>query len=389
MIKSHVSRRSFLSLLGTSAAAMPLLSVPTWAQTGPWSGKTLILLELSGGNDGLNTLVPFTDDFYRAARPTLALGSNQLIGLNDTMGLNTSLPGLADMFGRGEVKIVEGVGYPQPNRSHFTSIEIWNAADPSIQEGQGAGRGWVSHALGHQVAAADVEGLVLGGEIGPMQGQGRFTRIRDIEDFVEQAKFLQGGQSAGEATSPLDFIETVFDQASDTAATLETRIQRAGRFNWTFPETELGDQLANAARLLAAGITVPALKVDLAGFDTHEAQEGFHEMLLTELDEALVAFRRAMVDVGLWNQVAVMTYSEFGRTLRENGSAGTDHGTAAPLFVMGGGINGGWAGKRPSLAAKDLMDKEPVFTTDFRHVYAGLAQDIWNVDLGGTRLSFA
>ena len=390
MKKAHFSRRSFLSLMGASAGAMPLLTGPSWAQSQVWSGKTLILIELAGGNDGLNTVVPFSDDFYQAARPSLGLSRDDLITLDGETGLNSALPELAQSWGRGELKIVEGVGYPSPNRSHFTSIEIWNSANPQILEGQGAGAGWVSHALGHKVASADVEGLVLGGDVGPMKGEGRFTRLGDADDFVEQAAVLKGGQGMGRGgTSPLDFIETVFDQTSDTAKRLEGRLQRASRFTWEFPETQLGEQLANAARLLAAGVTVPAIKVVLDGFDTHEGQDYMHGALMAELDGALAQLRKVALDIGVWDQVAVMTYSEFGRTLQENGTAGTDHGTAAPLFVMGGNIRGGLAGRRPSLAPQDLLDGEPQYTTDFRSIYAGLAQHVWDVDLGGDRLSFA
>jgi len=377
------SRRRFLSALGVSAASLPLISLPGFVQAATPNlpkGKTLILVELAGGNDGLNTVVPIADPGYRGLRPTIGIERRDGLGLDGDTSLHPAMGEMAGLWETGELRIIEGVGYPNPNRSHFRSIEIWNV-------GQGADSrtrdGWVSMAFadGQAPAGADASGLVLGGAMGPLKGPGSFSAMRDEETFLETLEFLPGARHAvrpAASQSPLEHVMRTYDNAQITGDTIAQKLEAAASFGLDFPDTELGEQLRTAARLLEAGVEVPVLKVVQGGYDTHENQPGQHAYLLMELSEAIGAFARAMRQIGLWDQVTVLTYSEFGRTARENGSYGTDHGTAAPVFAAGGQVDGGFGGERVSLDR--LEDGDLIHTTDYRRLYSGVLHDIWGID---------
>lgn len=382
-----LSRRRLLSALGTGAAALPLLSMPGFVQAAGQAlpkGNILILVELAGGNDGLNTVVPFTDPRYRDLRPEIGIGRSDLIGLDADTGLHPSMRPLANFWEAGEMQIVEGVGYPNPNRSHFRSIEIWNAGQGADAQTQ---QGWVSRVFEHDTGQArmvDAAGLTLGGDMGPLNGDGRFSAMRDEDTFFETLDNLPGMQHAvrpAKAVSPLDHVLSTYDSAQITGEAIRRKLEASRGRQWDFPETDLGAQLRTAARLLDAGAEVPVLKVVQDGYDTHEGQPDAHAYLLMELSEAIDAFANAMRDVGVWDQVTVVTYSEFGRTARENASGGTDHGTAAPVFVVGGAVAGGLGGARPSL--DQLADQEMIHTTDYRQIYGALLHDLWGIQYAG------
>lgn len=377
------TRRKFLSALGTGAAALPLITLPGFVQAATPEtpkGQILILIELAGGNDGLNTVVPLKDPRYRHLRPEIGLTSDDTITLNTDTGLHRAMRGVADLWDDGQVQIIEGVGYPNPNRSHFRSIEIWNA-------GLGADSidrtGWIANAFadGRAPQTEDANGIVLGGEMGPMIGTGRFSAMRDEEIFLDTLDALPNRQHAVRPEpkgSPLDHILATYDNAQVTGEAIRRKLEASRARRWDFPETELGEQLRTAARLLDAGIDVPVLKVVQDGYDTHDAQPEEHMYLLQDLSEAISAFAKVMRQAGLWDQITVLTYSEFGRTARENASGGTDHGTAAPVFAIGGGVKGGFGGARPSL--DKLVDHEMVHTTDYRTLYRATLRDLWAID---------
>ena len=383
MTNFTLSRRRFLSALGGGVASLPLVSLPGFVKAAGQQvpqGNVLLLIELAGGNDGLNTVVPFMDPRYHALRPEIGLAQRDLLTLDTDTGLHAAMRPMADLWERGEVQIVEGVGYPDPNRSHFRSIEIWNA-------GQGAQavtqQGWVSNAFATEVGKADstdAAGLVLGGEMGPLSGPGRFSAMRGAATFFETLAHLPGAQHevrAARSRTPIDHVLATYDSALITGHAIRRKLDASRERWWDFPQSALGEQLRTAARLLDAGVSVPVLKVVQDGYDTHDAQPEQHAFLLAELSQAIAAFANAMRDIGAWDQMTVVTYSEFGRTARENASAGTDHGTAAPVFVAGGRVAGGRGGQRPSLDR--LADGEMIFTTDYRSLYGAILNDLWRI----------
>jgi len=376
-----LSRRRFLSALGTGAASLPLVTLPGFvraAGTPPNGGNILILLELSGGNDGLNTVIPIRDPAYRALRPTIGVPRHDGLPLDADTALHPGLRGLARLWDGGALQIVEGVGYPNPNRSHFRAIEIWNAglgADSSAQTG------WIANGFdaGRAPIAAHADGLALGGDMGPLTGPGRFSALRDEDSFLETLHALPRTPHAVRPAggSPLDHVLATYDSAQLTGAHIARRLDRSPARHLPFPDSEIGAQLRTAARLLEAGVDVSVLKVTQDGYDTHDDQPEVHAALLTELSEAIAAFAKAMQTIGLWQQVTLVTYSEFGRTAHENASAGTDHGTAAPVFVMGGAVSGGLGGQR--VALDRLVDGDLQHTTDYRALYTALLRDLWGI----------
>lgn len=376
------SRRRLLQCFGAGAASLPLLSLPGFvraAGTTPKPGNILILIELAGGNDGLNTVIPRKDDAYRALRPEIGIGANDTLTLDADTGLHNSMRGIVDIWEDGGLQIVQGVGYPNPNRSHFRSIEIWNA-------GRGANsktrQGWLSAGLAHNPKPAlDADGLVLGGAMGPLVGEGRFSAIRDEETFHETFQYLPGGTHPvrpNTTQTPLAHVLETYERAGITGDAILKRLNTSAARTFAFPQSALGEQLRTATRLLDAGVELSVLKVVQDGYDTHDNQPAQHSELLGDLSQSITALRDAMQEIGIWDQVSVVTFSEFGRTARENASGGTDHGTAAPLFVAGGKVQGGLSGQAPSLT--DLFDDDLVHTTDYRAVYAALLKDLWKIN---------
>lgn len=382
MTTSDFDRRRFLGALGVGAASLPLLSLPgfvTAQQSVPQRGNILVLVELSGGNDGLNTVIPITDPAYRALRPDIGISAQNALSIDPDTALHPALRTVADLWDRGDVQIVEGVGYPNPNRSHFRSIEIWDAGDGASSI---AREGWVASAFGRSAPLpVDAHGLVLGGSMGPLSGEGRFSAMRDEQTFIDTLDNLPDMHHPVRpeaARSPLEHVLETYESAQVTGDIIRRKLEASRARQWDFPQSELGEQLRTAARLLDAGVDVPVLKVVQDGYDTHDAQPFQHHALLEDLGQATRAFANAMQDIGLWDRVTVLTYSEFGRTARENASGGTDHGTAAPVFVMGGQVAGGLTGGRPSLT--DLIDGEMVHTTDYRSLYRAVLADLWHID---------
>lgn len=376
------SRRRLLQCLGAGAASLPLISMPgfvTAAGATPTPGNILVLIELAGGNDGLNTVVPLKDDAYHALRPEIGITADNTLTLDADTGLHSSMRGMADIWEDGGLQVVQGVGYPNPNRSHFRSIEIWNAGRGADSRDR---QGWISAGLdGNPQPALDADGLVLGGGMGPLDGAGRFSAIRDEEMFFETFQYLPGDMHPvrpDTAQTPLAHVLETYDSARITGDAILKRLDNSAARNFAFPESALGEQLRTATRLLDAGVELSVLKVVQDGYDTHDSQPDQHSYLLDDLSQSISAFRDAMQDIGLWDQITVVTFSEFGRTARENASGGTDHGTAAPVFIAGGKVQGGLSGRTPSLT--QLVDDDLVHTTDYRAIYTALLKDLWKLD---------
>jgi uncharacterized protein (DUF1501 family) len=366
-----MNRRDFLNTFG-AAAVTAIVPHSAFAQLSPAGyANLLILVELKGGNDGLNTVVPFADADYYALRPRLAIPRDQVLQLDARAGLHPSLEPLMAMWKNRELAVVQSVGYPKANLSHFRSIEIWDTASKSDEY---LGEGWLARAFAAAPAPRSfaADGVVVGGaEMGPFAGGGtRAIALTNTQQFLSQARLaMPSGQSGNAALRHILRVEQDIVQA---AASLDGN----HAFATEFPRTPFGNAIRTAAQVVTAKAGVAAIKVALNGFDTHGNQPGTHTRLLKDLADGLVALRSALMEVGRWDSTLVMTYSEFGRRPRENLSNGTDHGTASAQFLLGGRVKGGLFGPPPALSRLDGNGNLP-FAVDFRDVYATVLDRWW------------
>lgn len=339
--------------------------------------RVVVLIELQGGNDGLNMLIPFRDDAYYAARPTLAIPQHRVLRLSDDFGLHPAMTELLELWGNGDVALVHGVGYQQQNRSHFSSIDIWETASDGEQHKE---TGWLADVLMNQHG---LQGVVIGDDLGPFTShRSKAVIIRDLDTLLHQTLNLEPGGPVG-INPALAHVTNIQQQIYDTASTIRSKLRHIPTLKDSFPKTALGRDLELTAQFILSDLGTPVYKVSLGGFDTHTHQAKRHTRLLQHLSEALAAFARIMQQTGLWHQIILMTYSEFGRRVSENGSGGTDHGAAAAHMLAGGAIRGGLHGKPPSL--RDLHRGDLKFTTDFRQLYVTLIEKWWGTQLNRLR----
>ena len=369
-----MDRRHFL--LGASALSVVLAGRTAMADQA--ARRILVLVELKGGNDGLNTVIPYADPLYHQFRPGIGAAREKVVQLDEHVGLNEKLEPLMESWKARDFAILQGVGYPYPNRSHFRSIEIWDTASSSSQT---LSEGWVSRAFdgAHLPTGAGVDGIVVDTNSLPMAGPGLRTIVMpDAENFLRQAEAMKETPNPRDDGNPaLHHLLDVRHEVNGAAIGLREKLRDgpAPAFAFNQQDNGFGRQLDLATRLLMARVPVVAIKVALLGFDTHANQVPTQERLLSILAGGLATFRKNLMAANLWNDVVVMTYSEFGRRVKQNASGGTDHGTAAPQFVMGGQVKGGLHGVYPSLA--DLQDGDLKHTVDFRNVYSTLARGCW------------
>jgi uncharacterized protein (DUF1501 family) len=340
--------------------------------------RILVLVQLAGGNDGLNTVIPFSDPAYHSLRPTLALKKEATLQINDTLGLNPGCTAMHALLKEGKLGIVQNVGYPNPNRSHFRSTEIWETANESSDS---VSTGWVGRYLDNACAgapsSADPEAIHVSSEVpqtfgGTVPHNTFGLANRGGAGRRDDAKLLERLVARPGQTSPDESPNNTFLRATMMDALVaEQKIQ--GLLNTYKPEapypgTDFAQSLRNVAALISAGLPTRVYFVSIGGFDTHANQANNHQNLLRNLSEGLAAFQRDLTARKLDDQVLTTTFSEFGRRPNENESRGTDHGTAAPLFVMGRHIAGPLHGTAPDL--KVTKNADLTFTTDFRSVYA-------------------
>ena len=380
---TRLNRRDLLKLLGATAL-VPMLhgvlpgGLRAHAQAAPGGTaatgeRVLVLVELRGGNDGLATVVPHKDAGLRVLRPNLTAPQDSLLPIGGDLALHPALEPLIPAWDGGELAVVLGVGYPQPNRSHFRSIDIW---DTGSRSDEFLTEGWIARVLGGGSGGV-ADGIALAdSRLGPLAGgQMRNLIIERPDQFVAQARRLRPTtQNADGALGHVLRTRAELVAAADgLAGVLERPFPgRAG-----FPQTPFGRQAATAARLIVSDARVPVLKLGLGSFDTHVDQRRRHDTLLEELAAGLQALRTALLAAGRWNDVLVMTYSEFGRQVKENASRGSDHGSTAPQFLLGGAVAGGLHGAQPAVEEVDRDD--PKVRVDFRDLYDTVARDWWGV----------
>ncbi len=371
------TRREFLVDGLKVTALLPWLPSAGWSARGISDERVLVVLQLSGGNDALNMVVPRRQDAYYRLRPTLALKPSSLHTLDEDHGLHPAMSGLGELFAAGRLTVIHGVGYPRPDRSHFRSLEIWHTADPEHPPRTG----WLGR-LADQLAAGNrgaLPAMHVGDEELPLALLGSSFVAPTVSDERSlELGSLEGLESArdelladGDDGSDLGFLRT----AARSAYRLSEQLSRitSGGSQAEYPGSGLGRKLRLIARLLAGGLDTRLFHVSMGGFDTHARQAATHAALLEELSSALSAFERDLATSGLGERVLTLVFSEFGRRAAENASGGTDHGAAAPVLVVGASGRGGVHGTPPHL--EHLAEGDVPFTTDFRSVYAALEHD--------------
>ncbi|MCO4781340.1 MAG: DUF1501 domain-containing protein [Candidatus Cloacimonetes bacterium] len=368
-----MDRRQFIYSLFSSMVLSQLN--PTFASSAINPSKTLILIELKGGNDGLNTLVPFNDPLYSKLRPNLGLKQNEIIQLKPELFLHKSLSPWKQLWLDQDLAIVQGLGYKNPIRSHFRSIDIWDTASDSDEY---LNHGWLNDCLAMKRSTYDFEGLILGSsDPGPLQGGDiNSLVIKNQKQFLRTAKRVK--QSKHQANNPsLMHFESIKQDIQSSYEMIQKKLDPSIQVDG-FQKDKLSRALKSAAQYILSGVNVPVIKVTLGGFDTHSNQKNTHANLLRQLGNATSNFARIMKKHNLWDQVVLATYSEFGRRAQENGSKGSDHGTANTHFVMGGQVKGGLFGEAAKL--DNLVNNDLQYTQDFRSYVKTLVENTLKTD---------
>jgi uncharacterized protein (DUF1501 family) len=394
-MRNMMTRREFLTkgltIVAAGATAPMFLTRTALALNNPWDqaltssapGRpdwpTLVVIQMGGGNDGLNTLVPFAHDEYYRARPRLAVPQDKVIHLTDEVGLHPGLAPLKEIYDDGRLSIIQGVGYPNPNRSHFRSMEIWHTADPA---GTGPRTGWLGRLFDSECPnCGETAGITLSPDV-PLAMQAASGHVVAFDNPLNFAfhPLLGGGQQEIEAFRQLiqpvrgeeptvDFLTHTEMNALLASADIRKIADRLRDDSGeAYPKDPFAQKLHIVAELVAAGAPTRVYYVSIGGFDTHAAQAGRHDQLLTTLGAGLGAFVADIKQKGIQDKILVMTFSEFGRRVAENASSGTDHGTAAPMLLIGSSVAPGVHGIQPSLSDLDQGDLK--FQVDFRSVYA-------------------
>jgi len=362
----------------------------------------LVVLQMAGGNDGINTVVPYSNDFYHNARPKIGLSAQEVLKLNDQIGFHGAMGGFKNLYDAGHLAVVQGVGYPNPNRSHFRSTEIWQTASDSDKVEK---YGWIGRYFDSCCSGADpTVGVTIGNQepqsfyaktptgicfnnpqnyrfMANGQVETTYEKMNDMAMTRESSTDDNSGDTIGmlAAAQPMtggraiDFIErTALDaqMSSDKIRGIADKVQNQA----VYPNSQLGNSLKLVAKLIGGGLPTRIYYVSQGGYDTHTGQVGRQKQLLQDLGDSTKAFVDDLKAQNNLQRVLVMTFSEFGRRVSENANGGTDHGAAAPLFVIGNKVKAGLLGSYPSLAPQDLFEGDIKFNVDFRSVYAGVLE---------------
>ncbi len=385
----NITRRNFIKFTGASAVAVAhSWSTNEFAHAAgprplPAGTPILVIVTLNGGNDGLNTVVPYLDPLYKSLRPRLAYKEDQVLPIGDGLALNGSMTGFKTFWDSKQLAIVRGVGYPNPDRSHFSSMASWHSASRTPIK-----TGWVGRWLETQPENPFLA-ISLGSTMPPLfQGEKRSGTVLPLsglrtpsgmlaKDYANTSKKtkLDGQLSATAARSMrdlftvADIVSPILKNPAPPAADLPTVIGgNAGG------ESNLGAQLDVAAKLIAAGVPTRVWSVSLGGFDTHANELSAQSLLLGTVSNSISKFMSQMRTIGRSRDVTIMVYSEFGRRVRANASDGTDHGTSGPVFIIGERVVGGFHGEQPPL--NQLKDGDLAVTTDFRSVYGSVIEGV-------------
>jgi uncharacterized protein (DUF1501 family) len=387
---STVTRRQFLKYSGVvAAAAAPLLTVDQIAEAAitrplPLGTPILVVVTLYGGNDGLNTVIPYKDSIYYASRPGITYKPETLLPLSDDLALNASMTGIKSLWDANKVAIVRGVGYPKPDRSHFSSMAIWQTGSP----GSHLNTGWLGRWLDTQAtdpmtaislgsilppllvgAKQSGSALPLGGLSIPRGIIGSACQRLSVPSTSDNPLMAAAATSMRNLFNVSENIQPILAKPAPASEDLPTTSGgNAGG------DTDLSRQLNVVAKLIAAGAPTRAWSVSLGGFDTHANEANAQALLLGTVSKSITTFLSQMKASGRSKDITVLVYSEFGRRVKANGSEGTDHGTSGPVFLIGDRVSGGFYGDQPSLSK--LVDGDLAVTTDFRDVYSTVIEKV-------------
>jgi uncharacterized protein (DUF1501 family) len=400
---NRVTRRRFLvasGVVGSAAIAsgagaftlQQILETRHW-QDRPSDAKTLVMITLYGGNDGLNTVIPYADPKYHDSRPELAYKPEEVLHLDNALGLNPGLKNFKRLFDGKRLAIVRGIGYPKPDHSHFRSMDIWQTGQPDRPGNTGWLGRWLDTAGGdprHAVSFEPVLPVLLAGATtagAAVPPNGGLKLAKNMQSVCTAFGKPAGGESplqarAARAYADLLEVTTMVQGVSEKSSPSPKASgpDEQPKATGTGGRTALAEQLDLVARCVEANVATRVFSVSLGGFDTHADEKVAQQRLLTELDEAVGAFADRMTKTDAGRKVVLAIYSEFGRRVRANASDGTDHGTASDVFLLGAPVRGGFYGAQPSLADLDAGDLK--FTTDFRDVYATLLEKVLGTDPG-------
>ncbi len=395
-MKQGMTRREFVSkgltMVAIGVTAPSFITRTALAMSNPWDvaqltsrpgvpdDRILVVVQLGGGNDGLNTVIPLNRDAYYQARPTLAVPQKDVIRVTDTLGLHPSLAPVKALYDNGAVALIQGVGYPNPSRSHFKSMEIWHTADP---EGRVVRYGWIGRYFDSKCPVCEVPtvGLNVGSTMplamqaesgmgvslenpAAFQWMSTFNGLGPKEE-LELFKLLNA--PAPNEPGTIDFLRHTAMNAYVSSEKVRGAVG-AYKGGVDYPNTQFAYSMKLIAQLVAGKLPTKVYYANMSGFDTHAAQKGAHERLLQQFAEGVAAFYKDLEAQGNADRVVTLAFSEFGRRVAENASGGTDHGTAAPMFIIGKALKGGLYGTYPSLSDLDQGDLK--HAVDFRSVYA-------------------
>jgi len=374
-----MNRRNFLALTGTftgGSLLLPDFLYSFGSQTNLVLGEQcVVFVQLNGGNDGLNTFIPFEDALYYDLRPKISLSKNEVLNSSKAMAFHPALKGFATMQQSGDLSVIQNVGYPNPVRSHFRSQEIWQTA-PTNQEY--LSDGWLGRYLDlqckeHQPTAGinldSIDNLALKGE------EPNSITVKDPNRFRTKGKTENDGQLSN--NPQLDFVRKIANSVVEGSDDIQKALAKSAVSDVVYPKTGLAKNLEWISKLIKGNLNSKVYYTSLGGFDTHDNQLAIHKNKLTELNDAIYSFYEDLKKSQQLQNVTIVVFSEFGRRVKDNGR-GTDHGTAAPMFVIGGNNRGKIIGNNPNLS--DLDNGDLKHQIDFRSVYASLLQNKLNFD---------
>ena len=374
MTTPTVDRRQLLGL--AAASALPLVFPRALLAAGGDPRRALVVVQLSGGNDGLSTVVPFGDDAYGRARTALRVA--EPLKLDEHVGLHPNLDRWLPLFREGRLAIVQGASYPEPNRSHFKALDIWHTADA---RGRSLDTGWLGRAIDRECGERPDPNLVV--QVGKGATYALAARRHKPVAFENADAYRWQGRpgderafdgcngACGEGSDVQRWLHDMAIAARSSSAQVRAVVSRY-RPKAEYPKSRLAGDLHTVAALLDGGLGTRVAYVDRGGFDTHSRQKDGHDQLMREIGDALAAFQADVAAHGHADRVLTIVFSEFGRRVVENASGGTDHGVAGPMFLLGNPVKGGLHGTHPSLT--DLDEGDLQMTTDFRSVYAAVLQ---------------